>query len=250
MVKTQRGINMTSALIFAGGTGKRMNSKSKPKQFLELYGKPIIIHTIEHFQKCKEVDGIVIVCLESWIPYLEGLVKEFRMEKIISIISGGSTGQESIYKGLQEIHAMQEDSKDAIVLIHDGVRPLITKKLITDCIQAVKEHGSAITVTPVKETVVWLSDEETISDVPQRKKIKFARAPQCFYLMDILNAHECAKRDGIENIVDSASLMHYYKYPLYIITGPPENIKITTAADFYIFRALYDARENSQIFGL
>ena len=124
---------MNTAVIFAGGTGKRMHSGNVPKQFLELNGKPIIIHTIEHFDKHPMIDAIVVVCIADWIDFLKGKLDEFGITKVVSVIPGGKTGQESIRNGLYEIRDKVDcDPKDTVVLIHDGVRPLINEKLITD----------------------------------------------------------------------------------------------------------------------
>ena len=134
---------MNIGLIFAGGSGVRMNTKGLPKQFLEMNGKAIIIHTIEHFEKCKAIDAIVIVCLKDYIEYLEDLLDRDRITKVKKIVPGGSCGQESIYHGLCAAEEISENEDD-IILIHDGVRPLISGKLIHDNINMVKEKGNAI----------------------------------------------------------------------------------------------------------
>ena len=146
---------MNIAVIFAGGVGSRMHSKERPKQFLEMYNKPIIIHTLEHFQNHSMIDAIIVVCIESWIPYLNDLLYKFRIEKVKKVVAGGKTGQLSIYNGLKAAKEVACTEK-AIVLIHDGVRPLITEKLITDNIEAVLKYGSAITTAKVKETILHL----------------------------------------------------------------------------------------------
>ena len=118
---------MNIALIFAGGTGQRMNSRTKPKQFLELNGKPILIHTLEHFEDHPEIDAVVVVCLKDWIPYLEDLVDRFSLHKLRWIAEGGASGQESIRNGLYTLERDESVPDDSIVLIHDGVRPLISE---------------------------------------------------------------------------------------------------------------------------
>ena len=238
---------MNNVLIFAGGAGRRMNSRSKPKQFLKLYGKEIIIHTLENFQNHPEVDNIVVVCIKGWINYLQRLLDQYNMDKVRLIVVGGKTGQESIYNGLCALADFVPE--DSIVLVHDGVRPFITDTLISECIKSVKKFGSAITVTPAIETVVEL-DGKKVQSITDRSKCYHAKAPQCFYLGELLEAHEKALKDGNTNMIDSASLMKHYGHDLYVVLGSADNIKITTPADFYTFRALYDARENQQIFGL
>ena len=152
---------MNYALIFAGGSGSRMNSKGRPKQFLQFYGKELIIHTLENFQNHPEIDGIAIVCIEDWIPYLKKILQKYEIDKVRTIVSGGKTGQESIYKGLCAIKSV--DNSNSIVLIHDGVRPFINEDVISSCIQSVKEHDSAITVVPAIETIVTLKDNKIVN---------------------------------------------------------------------------------------
>ena len=238
---------MTNALIFAGGLGTRMNSRARPKQFLQFYGKELIIHTLENFQNHPQVDGIVVVCIEDWIPYLHKLLDKFELDKVRSVVPGGASGQESIYNGLCAIQKFAP--ADSIVLVHDGVRPFVNESLISDCIQCVKEHGSAITVTPAIETIVTTSDGK-ITSITDRSKCFHAKAPQCFYLRELLSAHEKARTDGNTNMIDSASLMQWAGHELYTVQGNFDNIKITTPADFYTFKALYEVREQQQIFGL
>ncbi len=239
---------MNIAIIFAGGTGTRMNTSGRPKQFLEVHGKPVLIYTLENFQNHPEIDKIVLVCLESWLAYAKGLLTKYGIDKAEVVVPGGATGQESIERG---VRAAARYGEESIVLIHDGVRPLIHGELISDCIRAVKEHGSAITVAPAIETV-FLKQEGTneVGRIFNRAQCEMAKAPQCFRLGDILRAHRKAHEDGEKNFIDSASLMQHYGAKLFTVPGPSENIKITTPADFYIFRALLDARENSQILGL
>lgn len=238
---------MNTALIFAGGSGSRMNSKARPKQFLQFYGKELIIHTLENFQNHPEIDGITIVCLKDWIPYLEKILKKYEIDKVLRIVPGGKTGQESIYNGL--VATSEYADAGSVVLIHDGVRPFINEDVISDCIKTVREKGSAITVVPAIETIVTL-DEDKVSSISDRSKCYYARAPQCFILSEILEAHEKAIHDGLSSFVDSASLMSYYGHKLFTVKGNVDNIKITTPADFYMFKALFEVRENQQIFGL
>lgn len=238
---------MNIAVIFAGGTGQRMNTASKPKQFLELHGKPILIYTLEQFQNHPMIDGIVLVCLESWIPYCKDLLAKFHITKVCDIVPGGVNGQDSIFKGLD--CTMKHFASDSVVLIHDGVRPLINEDIISRAIETVKEYGTAITVSPAIETIV-LKKEGEVGEILSRSNCEMAKAPQCFYLGDIYNAHLRSQEEGKTDFIDSASLMKHYGYKLTTVEGPSENIKITTPSDFYIFRAIIDARENLQILGL
>lgn len=244
---------MNIAVIFAGGVGSRMNSKDRPKQFLEIYNKPIIVHTIEHFQHHEEIDAIAVVCVADWIDFFKDLIYQYRLDKVVKVVPGGETGQLSIYNGLcaaREI-TIENNSRDKdIVLIHDGVRPLINKNLITNNIQTVKEHGSSITSGIVKETIVEIYDDGKIKLVPDRAHSRVAKAPQCFYLEDILSVHERALKEGRNDFIDSCTMMQHYGYQLYMTDGPYENIKITTPDDFYTMRAILQAKEDAQIYGI
>lgn len=234
------------AVIFAGGVGSRMNSVSRPKQFLELNGKPIIIYTIELFDNHKDIDGIVVVCVAEWIPFLKKQLKKFGIEKVVDVVEGGKNGQESIYKGL--LSASKRFSPDSIVLIHDGVRPLITEQTITDNIRCVQEHGNCITCIKAYETLVVRKENENL-EIPPREDCLIARAPQSFILDDIYGAHKKAQSDGLYNFIDSCTMMTHYGHKMHVVIGPIENIKITTPLDFFIFRAMVQVHENQQIFG-
>lgn len=238
---------MNVAVIFAGGVGKRMNTKTKPKQFLELHGKPIIIYTIEKFDNHPEIDGIIVVCVEEWIVYLRNLIKKFGINKVVKIVPGGQSGQESIYHGIKACKELFDDN--SVVLLHDGVRPLINEKVISDNIKCVKKNGSAITVSAATETIAMKNSNEEIGTILERKNCLIAKAPQSFKLGEILVAHERAISENRLEFVDSASLMQFYGHKLFMVEGTPDNIKITTPTDFYIFRAILDSNENAQIFG-
>jgi len=241
---------MNIALIFAGGTGSRMKSTGRPKQFLELHGKPIIIHTLEHFENHPEIDAICVVCIAEWIDYLKKLLDRYLIRKVRWIVPGGASGQLSIFNGIDAVYNTSDIPKDSTILVHDGVRPLINDKLISDCISMVAECGNAITVAPAIETVVLKNKDEHVESILDRSMCSLARAPQCFVLSDLFSAHIQAQKDHIENFIDSANLMNHYGHKLNIVEGPSENIKITTPLDFYVFRAIYEARENTQIYGL
>ncbi|WP_148880844.1 2-C-methyl-D-erythritol 4-phosphate cytidylyltransferase [Streptococcus sp. Marseille-P7376] len=239
---------MNIAIIFAGGTGQRMNSKTKPKQFLELHGKPILIYTLEQFQRHEQIDAIVLVCLSEWKDYCQDLIEKFKITKVCSIVSGGATGQESIFNGLDE--AFKKFPEDSIVLIHDGVRPLINAETISKDIECVQKNRSAITVSVASETISLRGENDTVGKIIDRSQCQIAKAPQCFILKDIYQSHLKAQEQGINDFIDSASLMSFFGYTLHTVEGPSENIKITFPSDYYVFRAILEAKENSQIFGI
>lgn len=248
---SNRKENRNIAVIFAGGTGTRMNSKGSPKQFLEVNGKPIIIHTLEIFEDCQEIDAIVIACIEKSIGYLEKLLQKYNIFKVRKIVPGGTTGQLSIYHGLCAASEVAGDSLDsAVVLIHDGVRPLISEQVIRDNIESVHKYGSAITSAVSKETVVLINQDGVVGSATNRSETRIAKAPQSFYLKEVLEVEKHAIEEGVDNVIDTCTLMHMYGKHMHVVEGPSENIKVTTPDDFYTLRALLQAKENSQIYGL
>ncbi|MBO4293504.1 MAG: 2-C-methyl-D-erythritol 4-phosphate cytidylyltransferase [Clostridia bacterium] len=240
---------MNIGVVFAGGVGTRMRTKDRPKQFLEICNKPIIIYTLEHFENNPDIDEVVISCVKDWIPYLEELLYNFRIDKVKKIVPGGETGQQSIYNGLCAAKEIA-NGENAVVLIHDGVRPLINSDLLSKNIECVKKYGSSITAGIVKETIVVIDDEGKIEQVPTRAKSRVAKAPQCFWLNDILDVHSKAISENRFDFIDSCTMMQYYGKELYMIDGPYENIKVTTPDDFYTMRAILQVREDQQLYGL
>ena len=244
---------MNIAVIFAGGSGLRMHTKSRPKQFLDLNGKPIIIYTLELFDNHPGIDAIVVACIESWIPFLEKQLRKFEINKVVKIVPGGESGQASIYNGLCATEAYIKSKNvvpdDTTVLIHDGVRPLITEETITDNINKVAEVGSCITCIPATETLVVKQHDGSL-EIPSRADSLIARAPQSFLLSDILTAHRRAIDEKKNDFIDSCTMMSHYGYRLGTIIGPMENIKITTPTDFFVLRAMVKVHEDQQIFGL
>lgn len=236
------------AAIFAGGSGVRMNTKSRPKQFLELNGKPIIIYTLELFDNHPEVDAIVVACIESWIPFLKKMLRKFEINKVVDIVVGGQTGQDSIYNALCAAERYA-GGDDATVMIHDGVRPLITEQTITSNLRTVEAHGSCITCVPATETFIVTQPDGSLN-IPSRANSLIARAPQSFKLKDIIAAHRQAIADNRHDFIDSCTMMSYYNHHLATVMGPMENIKITTPTDYFLFRAMVKVHEDQQIFGI
>ena len=236
---------MNYAIIFAGGVGQRMNTVSLPKQFLKVQNKEIIIHTLEHFEECEGVDRIVVVCKEEYIDLMKKLIKKYGIIKVVTIVPGGENGQESIFNGLNAANKLSTSEED-IVLIHDGVRPIITNDVILKNIECVKEHRACITVAKAIETILVLDDNE-VEKVVDRTNCYLGRAPQSFYLKDIYDCHLRANAEGKHYFIDSAMLMQHYGFKMYTVEGPANNIKITTPMDFYMFKAMLDIKENEQI---
>lgn len=240
---------MNIAVIFAGGVGSRMRSKDLPKQFLRIHGEPIIVRTVRHFQEHPMVDSVVVVSGADWLDYCRALLGKHGMEKVTDVVPGGTTGQESIFHGLLAAEKIAGDER-AVVLIHDGVRPLINAQVITDNIEAVHATGSAVTCVRAKETVLVEGAGGKVDSIPDRAALRLARAPQSFWLDEILAAHREADAAGRRDYIDSASMMFERGYALTPVEGPDENIKVTTPGDFFSLQAILNARENEQIYGI
>ena len=231
---------MNYVVIFAGGIGKRMGNET-PKQFLKVGGKPIIIHVLEKYSNHPEIDGIIVVCKENLIPECRDYIDTFHVSKVLDVIPGGETGQISIQKGIFFLaEQISTDIKNDIVLIHDGVRPLIDADLISRSIRCTMENGNSIAVSYAIETVITVDDSGQIAQIIDRSKCRNAKAPQCFVLEDIRKAHQNAIHDGISDMIDSAMLMSYYGYRLFTTECDVKNIKITTPNDYYMFKGMYE----------
>lgn len=237
---------MNIGVIFAGGIGSRMSSANLPKQFLEIHGTPLIVHTIQHFQDHPEIDRVAVSILPEWRDRFAHLVARYELTKVNWIVDGGATGQESRHRALRAV--ANECPEDSIVLIHDGVRPLINADVITDNIRTVRELGSAITSTKFNETVVSSSSLE-IDDVLPRDLLYVAQAPQSLRLGTAIEIYDRAVAEGEHDSIDTVSLLRRYGYKLFRVDGPRSNIKITTAEDYYICRAFFDVIERNQIGG-
>ena len=241
------------AIIFAGGVGSRMGADI-PKQFMKVYGKEIIIHTLERFQYNDNIDLIYVGCIEEYIHELEELVQKYNITKIPmgGIIPGGTSGQDTIYKVLKR--AREDNNGDSICLIHDGVRPLINDDVINNNINSVLEYDSAVTVTKAFETPILSLDGEEVSEVLQRSLVYTAQAPQSFRLDNILDAHEKirATKEGYNNpkIVDSCSLMKECGNTVHIVEGNRGNIKVTTLDDYIALLGNLEIEDYYQVFKL
>lgn len=240
---------MNIAIIFAGGSGVRMGA-GIPKQFLEINGKPIMVHTLQLFQYHELIDKIYISTREDYIPYVNELVDEYRLSKVKGIVKGGDTAQDSIYNALKL--AESENSGDDVVLIHDGVRPFVSYEVISNNIESVKKYGNGITCTACYETIMLSQDGEIVGSVPYRKETFAAQAPQSFLLKDIIAAHDVvrASETGYENMVDACTIIRSQGIEAHMVPGNRGNIKVTTPEDVYMFRALLQYKENEQAFGL
>ncbi len=221
-------------VIFAGGVGARMKCEETPKQFLKIDGKPIIISTLEYFSSNKNIEEIVVVCLETWMETLQEYIDQYAIQKVAKILPGGNTGFQSIHIGLNEVKTRTVD--DDIVLLCDGVRPILSQNLIDECIEQTRKYGTAVPVTPSIDSVMFSEDGTTCKKRFDRKKIYITQAPQGYKKRIIMEAHEEAIKKGIES-VSSADLLIELGKEVHLFEGIRENIKVTTKQDLYTLRS-------------
>ena len=226
---------MINALIIAGGVGERTGN-IVPKQFLNVFDKPIIIYTLEAFQKHSEVDSITVVCLEGWHEFLRTYCTQFEISKLTSVVNGGENGQNSILKGITDIAA--RSNSDDIVIIHEANRPLVSAEVISDSIRICKEFGGAVAAIPCNDAMLNISEPTVaISHIPRETIVK-AQNPHTFRLDKLLWAHDEAQKRGITNSVATSTLMVELGETLHLSVGSEKNFKITTNEDIEIFKAI------------
>lgn len=229
---------MNIAIIFAGGVGRRFKNTDTPKQFAEVFGAPVIIHTLRIFDNHPEIDKIYISILPSHKEYMQKLIKQYDIQKVRGITNGGETGQDSIYNAL--MLALSENPPESLALIHDGVRPIVSNNTISDNIKLAKICGNAITCTPCTETILISKNGINPEIVPYRSETYSAQAPQTFILGEIINAHNKIRKtkERYRDLVDSCTIYEKLGYKTNMIFGNFGNIKVTNPMDIYILEAL------------
>ena len=232
---------MNVALLTAAGSGTRMH-QDIPKQFIHVDNKPVIIYTLEAFQRHPSIDAIIVVTLDSWSSVLWAYAKQFNITKLKWVVPGGDSGQESIRNGLKKLR--EELVDEDVVMIHDGNRPLISSEIISDSLATFAKYGSAVAVIPCTEVV--FESEDGYSSCVSTEREKLFRT-HTYTLGNLLNAHKKAMELGIKNTAASCMLMKELGEMTYFSKGSEENIKITTLEDLRIFKALLNTRQESWI---
>ena len=228
---------MNIAILTAGGVGSRTH-QDLPKQFITINNKPIIIYTLEAFQMHPYIDEIYVSCLEGWKMVLEAYAKQFNITKLKRIVTGGETGQLSIYNGLSAIKQDHSETNDIIVVIHDGNRPLVSQDIITNNLIVQKTYGSAVTAIPTTEVVFVSKDGIDSGDILNRDELWRTQTPHSYKFDELFNVHLLALKDGVTNMTASCALMQKYGKKSYFSKGSEKNLKITTIDDIEIFKAL------------
>ena len=227
---------MNIAIIIAGGSGKRMGLEI-PKQFINVYDKPILVYTLEGFQKHPQIDAIEVVCIDGWHDVVHAYAKQFGITKLQWIVSGGATGQESIRNGVYNLEGKCDD--DDIIIIHDGIRPLVDEAVLSDVIVKCQKYGNAVTALPYNEQIFVADDEISTTKYIPRETLRRVSTPQAYKYQKLLWAyHEAFEKEiGIHGSSYTNTMMVELGERLYFAAGSEKNIKLTTKDDLDIFKA-------------
>ena len=227
---------MNIGLIIAGGSGQRMG-QDIPKQFINVYDKPVIIYTLEGFQRHPKIDEIEVVCIDGWHDILRAYAKQFNITKLKYVVSGGNSGQESIRNGVYNLEGKAKD--DDIVIIHDGIRPMVDETVLSDVIVKCEKYGNAVTSTPVNDQIFVVDDEISTVKHIQRETLRKVTTPQAYKFGKLLSAYREAfeKEIGIYGSSYTNTMMVELGERLYFAAGSEKNIKLTTKDDLETFKA-------------
>lgn len=226
---------MNIALILAGGCGSR-TEQDIPKQFMNVYDKPLIIYTLENFERHPDIDGIAVVCLEGWHEVLKAYARQYSITKLKWVLDGGADGQESTHKGIAALRDVCDN--DDVILVHDAIRPFITEEVITDAIARCRRKGSGLSAVRCQETIVRTDDGKSGSEGISRQEIMRVQTPQAYKYGKALWAYEEADKRGIQGEVYINTLMLRLGETVYFSKGTEKNVKITTIDDLEVFKAL------------
>lgn len=227
-------------ILLAGGVGKRMQSEI-PKQFLEVDGKPIIVYTIENFQRNEQIEKIVVVCVKDWIEHLRNLIQEYSLTKVEWITEGGDTGHDSIRNGV--FFLKDKIEPDDFIIVHDAVRPILPQKAIDEVIRVAHENGNASSSIVCHPPIVYTEDFKSgIRDV-DREHVMLTASPQMFRYDLALKCYEKAEQENKHNFTFTSSLLIHYGERVYFAKGTTSNIKVTQKEDLALFGALLKVPE-------
>lgn len=227
---------MNIALIIAGGSGHRME-QSIPKQFINIYDKPVLIYTLEGFQKHPQIDAIEVVCIDGWQDILRAYANQFGITKLKWIIPGGSSGQESIRNGVYNLEGICSD--DDIVVIHDGIRPMVDNEVLSDVLVVCEKYGNAVTSMPYNEQIFVIDNEKSTTQYIPRETLRRVSTPQAYKFGKLLWAYKKAFSEeiGIYGSSYTNTMMVDLGERLYFAQGSDKNIKLTTKDDLELFKA-------------
>jgi 2-C-methyl-D-erythritol 4-phosphate cytidylyltransferase len=230
---------MVFGVILAGGIGSRMGNVEKPKQYLNIADKPIIIHTLEKFFVNDKFEKLYVLCPEQWVHHTKNLIKKYIGEtERVEVVSGGETRNETIMNAIRQIESEYEVDDDTIIVTHDSVRPFVTHRIIEENIYYASKYGACDTAVPATDTIVESRDNEVISSVPERSKMYQGQTPQSFGLKKLKQLYLSLSEEEKETLTDAAKIFVIKGEKVYLVQGEVSNIKITYPYDLRVAETL------------
>lgn len=237
--ETMKGSNMLFAAILAGGKGSRMGNQDKPKQYLLLNNKPIIVYTVEKFLAFSEIEKILVMCPETWVEPTKDILKtHFGNNERLCVLPGGAMRNDTIMNSINYLEANYDLDDQAALITHDSVRPFVTYRIIEENIKAMNEYDACDTVIPCTDTIVESVDSSIISNVPDRSHLYQGQTPQTFKIHKMISAFASLTEAEKAMLTDACKIFTIKGEPVKLIKGEPFNIKITYPSDLKIAHAL------------
>jgi len=238
-MKGRRKQTMNVALILAGGTDYRFQM-SVPKQFVNVFNRPVIVYTLEAFQKHKDIDAIMVACLDGWQEMVKAYAKQFNIDKLKWVVTGGNDGQASARSGILALKDVCRE--DDVIVLHDSIRPFVTEDIITDSIRVCRLHGMGVAAVRTMDTIMRTNDGVSGTESISRYSIVRIQTPQAYHMSRLLAIHQRAVEAGITGEVDTNSVASKLGEPVFFSKGSDLNLKINTVEDVEMFKALYRMR--------
>lgn len=232
---------MNYAIIVSGGIGSRMKMGDRPKQYIEVNGRPVIAYTLERFQKAASIDRIVIVAAPQWRDYLKHWIEQLGVDRFYAFADPGETRQDSVFNGLKAC-LNEDNSEEDMVAVQDGVRPLVSVEQIERCFKAARGHDGALPVSPMYETVYYSQNGNVIEGLPDRSTLFSGQTPEVFKMLKYKRAHEQATAEEIAQTRGSSVLAHRHGMDIVLTQGEDLAFKLTTRADMERFCWLVGAK--------
>ncbi|MGN0468585.1 MAG: 2-C-methyl-D-erythritol 4-phosphate cytidylyltransferase [Acutalibacteraceae bacterium] len=235
---------MIYAVIAAGGIGSRMGNMDKPKQYLMIKDKPIIVHTVEKFFINSRFEKVIILCPDQWVNYTKEILAKYLPEndKVI-VLKGGSTRNETIMNAIRYIEEKDGLDDETIIVTHDAVRPFVTARIIDENIEAALKYGATDTVVPATDTIVESENGEVISNIPDRSKLYQGQTPQAFKAKKLKELYESLTQEEKNILTDACKIFSMKGHDVHLVDGEVHNIKITYPYDLRVAKVLLDDYE-------
>ena len=230
-------------VILAGGKGTRMGNAERPKQFLEIGGKPIIVHTIEKFAVYPDFEKVIVLCPKAWVEHTKDLIrKNIPMQDRVVVIEGGASRNETLMNAIRYIEENHTLDEDTIIITHDSVRPFVTRRMIEENIEATRKYGACDTVIPATDTIVESRDHQVISQIPDRSTLYQGQTPQSFHALKLKQIYESLTEEEKAILTDACKILVMKGEQVHLVEGDVSNIKITYPADIRIADSLIGGR--------